>query len=93
MFGWRRLARSRFKRIVVLGLDGLDHALTERLLAAISRVPPFDSGLQCLERKRQAPARKVNRIGFAHAPIRESHWAQNLCDDKALRKEAYVASS
>jgi predicted AlkP superfamily phosphohydrolase/phosphomutase len=33
LFGWRALARSRFKRIVVLGLDGLDYALTERMLA------------------------------------------------------------
>jgi predicted AlkP superfamily phosphohydrolase/phosphomutase len=33
LFGWRAMARSRFKRVVVLGLDGLDHALTERLLA------------------------------------------------------------
>src|SRR5687767_2925024 len=33
VFGWRAMARSRFKRVVVLGLDGLDHALTERLLA------------------------------------------------------------
>jgi predicted AlkP superfamily phosphohydrolase/phosphomutase len=31
-FGRRALARSRFKRVVVLGLDGLDHGLTERLL-------------------------------------------------------------
>jgi predicted AlkP superfamily phosphohydrolase/phosphomutase len=33
LFGRRALARSRFKRVVILGLDGLDHALTERLLA------------------------------------------------------------
>jgi predicted AlkP superfamily phosphohydrolase/phosphomutase len=33
LFGWRRTARSRFKRIVILGLDGLDYALTQRLLA------------------------------------------------------------
>jgi predicted AlkP superfamily phosphohydrolase/phosphomutase len=32
-FGRRALAGSRFKRIVVLGLDGLDHGLTEKLLA------------------------------------------------------------
>jgi predicted AlkP superfamily phosphohydrolase/phosphomutase len=32
IFGWRVLARARFKRVVVLGLDGLDHALTRRLL-------------------------------------------------------------
>ena len=32
LFGRRALARSRFKRIVILGLDGLDHGLTERLL-------------------------------------------------------------
>src|SRR5438093_993951 len=33
LFGWRALARSRFKRVVVLGLDGLDYTLTERMLA------------------------------------------------------------
>jgi predicted AlkP superfamily phosphohydrolase/phosphomutase len=33
VFSWRALARSRFKRVVVLGLDGLDHGLTERMLA------------------------------------------------------------
>jgi predicted AlkP superfamily phosphohydrolase/phosphomutase len=33
LFGWRRLARSRFKRVVVLGLDGLDYTLTERMLS------------------------------------------------------------
>src|SRR5690242_6304081 len=32
LFGWRRGVRSRFKRIVVLGLDGLDYALTEQML-------------------------------------------------------------
>src|SRR6516162_5413357 len=31
-FGWRA-ARGRFKRIVILGLDGLDYALTERMLS------------------------------------------------------------
>jgi hypothetical protein len=65
----------------------------QRLLTAVSLAPPFDGGIQCLKRARQAPARNLNRIGFAHAPIRVSHWAQNLCDDKVLRKEAYVASS
>ena len=33
IFGRRALARSRFKRIVILGLDGLDHGLTEQMLA------------------------------------------------------------
>jgi predicted AlkP superfamily phosphohydrolase/phosphomutase len=33
LFGRRALARSRFKRVVILGLDGLDYGLTERLLA------------------------------------------------------------
>jgi predicted AlkP superfamily phosphohydrolase/phosphomutase len=33
LFGRRALARSRFKRVVVLGLDGLDYRLTEKLLA------------------------------------------------------------
>ncbi len=34
VFGRRALAKSRFKRVVVLGLDGLDHGLTEKLIAA-----------------------------------------------------------
>src|SRR5262245_15002508 len=33
IFGRRRLARSRVKRVVILGLDGLDHGLTEKMLA------------------------------------------------------------
>jgi hypothetical protein len=33
LFGRRALARSRFKGVVVLGLDGLDYTLTERKLA------------------------------------------------------------
>jgi predicted AlkP superfamily phosphohydrolase/phosphomutase len=33
VFGRRALARSRFKRVVVLGLDGLDYRLTEQMLA------------------------------------------------------------
>src|SRR5262245_7764985 len=33
VFGRRALARSRFKRVVVLGLDGLDFTLTEQMLA------------------------------------------------------------
>src|ERR1700687_2641483 len=33
LFGRRLLAKSRVKRVVVLGLDGLDHGLTEKLLA------------------------------------------------------------
>jgi predicted AlkP superfamily phosphohydrolase/phosphomutase len=33
IFAWRGVARGRFQRIVVLGLDGLDHTLTEQLLA------------------------------------------------------------
>jgi predicted AlkP superfamily phosphohydrolase/phosphomutase len=32
LFAWRR-ARGRFKRIVILGLDGLDYSLTERMLS------------------------------------------------------------
>src|SRR5438105_5211890 len=31
--GRRALARSRVKRVVILGLDGLDHGLTEQMLA------------------------------------------------------------
>ncbi len=33
IFGRRRLARCRVKRVVILGLDGLDHGLTEKMLA------------------------------------------------------------
>src|SRR2546425_5966893 len=33
LFGRRALARSRVKRVVVLGLDGLDYGLTTRLLS------------------------------------------------------------
>jgi predicted AlkP superfamily phosphohydrolase/phosphomutase len=33
LFGRRALARSRVKRVVILGLDGLDHGLTEKMLA------------------------------------------------------------
>jgi predicted AlkP superfamily phosphohydrolase/phosphomutase len=32
VFGWRALRRARFKRVVVLGLDGMDHGLTEKML-------------------------------------------------------------
>jgi predicted AlkP superfamily phosphohydrolase/phosphomutase len=32
IFGWRAFKRSRFKRVVVLGLDGMDHGLTETML-------------------------------------------------------------
>jgi predicted AlkP superfamily phosphohydrolase/phosphomutase len=33
LFGRRALARSRVKRVVILGLDGLDHGLTQQMLA------------------------------------------------------------
>ena len=32
LFGWRALRHSKVKRIVILGLDGMDHALTEKML-------------------------------------------------------------
>jgi predicted AlkP superfamily phosphohydrolase/phosphomutase len=32
IFGWRSSRRSRVKRVVILGLDGLDHGLTTRML-------------------------------------------------------------
>ncbi len=32
LFGWRALRKSRFKRVVILGLDGMDHGLTETML-------------------------------------------------------------
>jgi predicted AlkP superfamily phosphohydrolase/phosphomutase len=34
LFRRRAMARSRVKRVVILGLDGLDHGLTEQMLAA-----------------------------------------------------------
>ncbi|HEY7330184.1 MAG TPA: alkaline phosphatase family protein [Gemmataceae bacterium] len=33
LFGWKARRRSRVKRVVILGLDGLDHALTTKMLA------------------------------------------------------------
>jgi predicted AlkP superfamily phosphohydrolase/phosphomutase len=33
LFGRRALAKSRVKRVVILGLDGLDHGLTDKLLS------------------------------------------------------------
>src|SRR5579871_4103372 len=33
LFGWRARRRSRVKRVVILGLDGLDHGLTTKMLA------------------------------------------------------------
>jgi predicted AlkP superfamily phosphohydrolase/phosphomutase len=32
LFGWRAMIRSRVKRVVILGLDGMDHGLTETML-------------------------------------------------------------
>ena len=32
LFGWRALRRSRVKRVVILGLDGMDHGLSEKML-------------------------------------------------------------
>jgi predicted AlkP superfamily phosphohydrolase/phosphomutase len=32
VFGWRALWKARFKRVVILGLDGMDHGLTETML-------------------------------------------------------------
>ena len=32
LFGWRAFRRSHFKRVVILGLDGMDHGLTETML-------------------------------------------------------------
>ena len=34
LFGWRALRLSRVKRVVILGLDGMDHGLTEKMLLA-----------------------------------------------------------
>ncbi len=33
LFRWKALRRSRVKRVVILGLDGLDHGLTTKMLA------------------------------------------------------------
>ncbi len=41
LFGRRALARSRFKRVVILGLDGLDYTLTEKLLTE-GKLPHLD---------------------------------------------------
>jgi predicted AlkP superfamily phosphohydrolase/phosphomutase len=32
LFGWRALRKARFKRVVILGLDGMDHGLTQSML-------------------------------------------------------------
>ncbi len=32
LFGWRALRRARVKRVVILGLDGMDHGLSEKML-------------------------------------------------------------
>ena len=32
LFGWRAMRKARFKRVVILGLDGMDHGLTETML-------------------------------------------------------------
>ncbi len=42
LLGRRALARSRVKRVVVLGLDGLDYGLTEKLLAE-GRLPHLEA--------------------------------------------------
>jgi predicted AlkP superfamily phosphohydrolase/phosphomutase len=42
VFGRRALARSRFKRVVILGLDGLDYGLTQRMLAE-GKLPHMDA--------------------------------------------------
>src|SRR5438132_13590702 len=38
VFGRRALAHSRFRRVVILGLDGLDYGLTKQMLDA-GRLP------------------------------------------------------
>jgi predicted AlkP superfamily phosphohydrolase/phosphomutase len=32
LFGWKALAKARVQRVVILGLDGMDHGLTETML-------------------------------------------------------------
>ena len=67
---------------------GVERAWTWPISACSPRsalAPAFDGRTSStLERARQASARNFNQIGFARTPIRISHWAQNLCDDKAL---------
>jgi predicted AlkP superfamily phosphohydrolase/phosphomutase len=41
LFGWGR-ARGRFKRVVILGLDGLDYSLTEQMLTE-GKLPHLDA--------------------------------------------------
>ena len=41
LFTWRALKRSRVKRVVILGLDGLDYGLTEKMLAE-GKLPHLD---------------------------------------------------
>ncbi|HEV3116833.1 MAG TPA: alkaline phosphatase family protein [Gemmataceae bacterium] len=41
LFTWRALKRSRVKRVVILGLDGLDYGLTEKMLAQ-GKLPHLD---------------------------------------------------
>jgi predicted AlkP superfamily phosphohydrolase/phosphomutase len=40
VFGWRALRRARVKRVVILGLDGMDHGLTEKMLEE-GKLPHF----------------------------------------------------
>ncbi len=42
LFGWRAMARSRFKRVVILGLDGMDHELTEKMMEE-GKLPNFSA--------------------------------------------------
>lgn len=42
LFGWRALARAKVKRVVVLGLDGLDYTLTAQMLEA-GKLPYLDA--------------------------------------------------
>jgi predicted AlkP superfamily phosphohydrolase/phosphomutase len=39
-FAWRAMQRSRFQRVVILGLDGMDHRLTETMLEE-GKLPHF----------------------------------------------------
>ncbi len=45
----------------------------QRVLGARGLAAPLDRRLQRIERKRQAPARSLDRIDLAHAPFRVSH--------------------
>jgi len=63
------------KRMDLVGQHGL---------VAIGLKSPPGRGFERVEGKRQAPARNVDGIGLAHAPIRLPHCARKLCAGNCL---------